>query len=105
MTSTVRSSHEPKQRILDQPLRVAVERAGGFVEDQNRRVPEQCPGNRDPLPLATREPRTPLAQTGVVAVRQLGDEAVGVGGAGRRFDLGLSGVGPAERDVGETPCR
>ena len=50
----------------------------------------RCPPDR-----AT--PRSPI--TRVVAVGQGGDELVGLGGTGRRLDVGLRGIGAAVGDV------
>ena len=36
---------EPVERVLDEPLRLVVERAGGLVEEQDRRILEQRPRN------------------------------------------------------------
>ena len=35
--------HQRLNRFLDQPLRLGVDRRGGFVEDQNRRIERQRP--------------------------------------------------------------
>ena len=63
--------HQPVDRLLDQPLRLRVQRARGLVENEDRGIPQQRPCDGDPLPLAAREPRAALAQQGLVALRQL----------------------------------
>ena len=63
--------HQAVDRLLHQPLRFGVERAGGLVQDQDRRVAQQRPGDGDPLALAARQPGAPLAQDRVVALREL----------------------------------
>ena len=45
-------------------------------ENQDRRVLQNSPRNGDTLPLAAAEPRAALADDGVVAQRQFGDEIV-----------------------------
>src|SRR6185312_10511715 len=52
-----------------------------------RRVLEEGPGDADPLALAPGDVRSPLPQDGLVAVRQAGDEVVGVGRPRGAFDL------------------
>ena len=52
--------------------------SGRLVEQEQRRVPQERPGERDPLPLPRRQPQAPLPERGVVAVRQRPDEAVRV---------------------------
>src|SRR5213083_3229435 len=48
--------HQPIDRFLHEALGFGVECAGGFVEDQNRWIAQQRPGNRDPLALPAAEP-------------------------------------------------
>ena len=69
------------QHAVDQLLALQVDLAGGFVEDQDRRIAEDRPGQRDPLPLAAGEPASPGCPTmRLVAVFQPRlDELVGVG--------------------------
>ena len=95
----VRPDLEPVERVLDEPLRFVVERAGRLVEEQDRRVLEDRPGDRDALALAARQPRAAVADDRVVAVGQRADEVVGVGRPGRGDDLGLGRVEPAVQDV------
>src|SRR5437870_779911 len=78
--------HEAIDRLLHQALRLGVEGAGRLVEDQDRRVAQQGPRDRDALALPAGEPRAPLAQQRVVSLRKLGDELVRV--------RGLAGVSP-----------
>ena len=87
------------QLRLDRPLVGRVERRGGLVEDHHRRVLQQRAGDRHALLFATRQFQTALADHRRVAQRRGGDEVVDVGGAGRRFDLGLSRAGTAIADV------
>ena len=55
-----------------------VDRGGGVVEDQDPRVGEQGPGDRDSLALAAREGQAALADARVIAVGQVRDELVGL---------------------------
>ena len=73
----------------DRFLGPAVERAGGFVEDQDGRVLEQGAGDRDPLFLAARKLQPALADLGFVTLGKRGDEAVDRCTARRSLDLGL----------------
>ena len=87
--------HQSLDGLLHQPLRFGVERAGGLVQDEDRWIAQQRAGDRDPLALAARETGPPLAQHGVVALRQRGDEAGSVGRLGGGLDL-IAGVAPRE---------
>ena len=52
ITKLVRSRAQRGHRLLDQHLGAGVDRAGRLVEDQQRRVGEERPGDRDQLLLA-----------------------------------------------------
>jgi hypothetical protein len=47
---------QPGQRLLHQRLVLGIQRAGGFVEQQDARVAQQRAGQRDALPLPARQP-------------------------------------------------
>src|SRR6185369_12017189 len=47
--------HQPVERLLDQALGLGVERRRRLVEDQDRRVLVDRPGDRQALALAARE--------------------------------------------------
>ena len=71
MISVVRPSIRTRSAAWMLLLHLDVDGAGGVVEDQDRRVDEQGPGDGDALALAAREGVAPLADHGVVAVGQL----------------------------------
>src|ERR1700761_5718813 len=87
------------ERLLHGPFGLGVEGAGRLVQDQDARVPEQGPGDRDPLLLAAGEPVPAGADHGVVPVGQADDEVVNLGRAGRVFDLLVGGGGPGVAQV------
>ena len=70
----VRSCHQRPKRLLNQGLALRVERAGGFVQDEDRRVLENRPRNRHALPLPARELHATLADQRLVTRRQGLDE-------------------------------
>ena len=55
--------------LLDQTLGLGVERARGLVEDEDRRVAQNRPRDRDPLLLAAGEAVAALAHDRVVTIR------------------------------------
>ena len=79
MTITVRPLQIARHVALHDRLALVVERAGGLVEDQDARVGEQRPRDRDALALAAGEARALLADHRVVALGQLADEVMGAG--------------------------
>ena len=97
-------AHQPVDRLLHQPLGFGVERAGGLVEDEDRRVAQQRAGDGDPLPLTAGEPGAPLAEHGVEALGELADEPGRVGGLGRRLDPLPRGARASRRRCWRTPC-
>ena len=56
--------------VLDDALRLVVQGAGGFIENQDARVADQRPGDGDALALVAGESRTVFADERVVAFRQ-----------------------------------
>jgi hypothetical protein len=69
ITSVVRL-HQALQRILHQPLAFGIQRAGGLVEQQDRRIAQNGAGNGDALALAARQARAVLARN-VSALRAI----------------------------------
>ena len=93
------------ERGLHRPLGLGVQRAGGLVEDEHGRVAQDRAGDRDALLLAAREAVAALADDGVVALGQRGDQVVDASGAGGRLDLLVGGVGTREAQVLRAPWR
>ena len=92
--------HQAIERFLHLPLAFGVERAGRFIEQEDRGIAQHGAGNRDALALAAGKFQAAFADAGVVALRQRGDEVVRGGIAGSLFDLGPACTGASERDVG-----
>ena len=70
------------KRLLNGLLAFGVDVAGGFVEDQDRRIVQNRAGDRHPLPFAAGEAGAAFAEPGVVAQRRVEDEVVRLGGFG-----------------------
>ncbi|KAJ6798774.1 PGP1 isoform X1 [Iris pallida] len=68
----------PAQRLLHAPLRLRVERAGRLVEQQDPRLLEERPRDRDPLPLPPGELRPSLPDPRLVPPRHARYELVRV---------------------------
>src|SRR5688500_10516516 len=84
------SAQKPVDRILHQPLRFGAARGSSLIENEDWRVTQQGPRDRQPLPLSTRQTRSPLPKQRVVPARQLHDEAMRVGGLRGILDLLLA---------------
>lgn len=92
--------HHLRQGLVDLVLDAGVDGRGGVVEEKQPGVGEDRAGERDALPLAAGEGQAVLADLGVVAEGQIGDETVRLGGAGGLLDLVLGGVRVSVRDIG-----
>ncbi len=76
-----------------------IERRGGLVEQNDRRVLDQRAGNGDALALAAGKLQAVLADGRFVPEREAYDEIVRVRGLGSGDDLGFAGANAAEPDV------
>ena len=63
------------QRPLHQPFAGSIERAGGLVKQQDRRILQDRACDRDALMLSAKEPYPTLTEKRVVALRQFFDKA------------------------------
>ena len=61
--------HEALERVEDHGLGLRVDRGGGLVEDEDRRVLDEGAGDADALALASGELCATLAELRVVALR------------------------------------
>ena len=95
----VRPLQEPVERLLDQHLGRAVDVRGGLVEDEDPRVGEQRPRDRDQLPLAGRQAGAALAHRVVEAAREPRRHPVDADRGGRGLDLLVRRVRLREADV------
>src|SRR5258708_6241496 len=98
------AGHQRAEALLDRGLDLAVERGGGFVQHQDRRVFEDHARDRDALALAAGELHAALADLGLVAaptlpVLERADELLGMRKLGRRLDLGVARGRAAVADV------
>lgn len=64
---------------LYEPLALRVERARGFVKQEDPRVANKCASNTDTLPLSSGERHTVRADIGVVALGEGGHKVVNRG--------------------------
>ena len=92
--------HELLQRLLHQLLRFGIERAGRFIEQQQRRIAQDGARDSDALALAAGQPHALLAEEAVEAVGQLLDELARGGGLGGGEHLGISRLGAAVANIG-----
>ena len=74
--------HGAIEGFLHQRFGFRIQGGGGFVEDQDARVKVEGTGDRDALPLSARQVHPAFTDPGVIALRELGDEIMGVGELG-----------------------
>ena len=99
MMKVVRPRRRRSSARLMRGFGLHVERAGGLVEDQDRRVLQDGAGDGDALALAARQRGAALADHELVAAGLAGDEIVRLGQPRRLLHLGVAGLGPADADV------
>ncbi len=89
---------QPQGRV-DLSFGADVDRRGRLVEDQDSRICQERPRERDELSLAEREAGSAFLQLRLVTVLELLDEVVGADGLRRIDDSCERGAGLAEGDV------
>ncbi|MNV64452.1 hypothetical protein D3C71_1570960 [compost metagenome] len=88
------------QRLLDDALCLGVDIGRSFVQNQNRRIESERPGERDQLALACRERTALLDDRFVEALRQMGQQPVRTDLAKRGFYALTGDAFIAQTDVG-----
>ena len=81
------SAHQLPHRRLKLLLGTGIHIGGGLIQDQQRRVLQQCPGNGQALALAAGEQHAVFTHVGIEALRQAVDELLGVGIGRSGFDV------------------
>ncbi|MNY09249.1 hypothetical protein D3C86_1421560 [compost metagenome] len=71
--------HQAGQRLLNQVFALCIEGAGGFVEQQDRRIHQQRPCDGQALALAAGQTEAAIAQMRLVTIGHGFDKVVGVG--------------------------
>ena len=61
--------HELIECFADDGLAVRIDRGQRLIQDEDRRVPEQCAGDRNSLPLSAGQPDAAFADHGAIALR------------------------------------
>ena len=93
------ADQEPRQGGLDLRLGLRVQVRRGLVEDHQRRVYQESARQGDTLRLPAAEPRTPLADDGLIALGQRADEVISPGLLCGPDHVILPGARPAQADV------
>ena len=91
---------ETVERDLHMALAGRVERAGGFIEQEDRRILEKRTGDGDALAFAARKRLTPFTDHRIKTLRQSGDELNGAGRLRGGFDIGVAGADLPKGDIG-----
>ena len=73
---------------MDQRFTLGVRRPRRFVQNENRRVAEDCPSQRNPLALSPGEPASLFTDSSFESVGHLVEESRDIRAAGSLFDFG-----------------
>ena len=93
------SGGELFERLLNLLFRFGIERGRRLVEQQNRRIFQNCACNREPLLLSAGKKAAFVSDDCFVAFRLRQDEIVGVSGARRFINFLGRSVEPAELNI------
>ena len=99
MTKVVRPRIRSPKAALDHGLGLGIERAGGFVENEDARLGQQSARDGEALPLAAGELDAALADNGVVALGKAFGELIHARGTAGKEELLITGIGAREQDV------
>ena len=91
--------HQGIKRLLDERLAFVVERACGFIENQNPRIFEQAASDGDALALAAGERGTSLSHLRFETAFHFGDEFPGIRQLGGAPHFVLGGIRAAVADI------
>ena len=92
-------THQLRKRRSNLGLAFGVERRGRLVEQQQRRIAQDCARDRNPLPLSARERNAALANLRFHSCRQRRDKRSGMRVLGGARDLGVGRIRPAEANI------
>src|SRR2546423_12729846 len=93
------SFYQPMQSFQNRMLGLRIERAGRFVQNQNRRIFQQSAGDRQSLPLSAGQSGAAFSDDSVIALRQRLNKIVSVGRASGVFDFFARRIGPSISDI------
>src|SRR5690606_486835 len=91
--------HQIVERYLNLGFGLGIEGRRGLIEDQNRCILEKRPGDAEALALTAGKHHATLADKGVVALRQIADEAVAERITRSLYDFLVGRSGAAVADV------
>ena len=84
---------------IDQRLAFRIERAGGLIQDQDARIMDQRPRDRQTLALAAGQIGRTFLDPGLIAFGQTLDELLGAGQAGGAHRIAQGQAGAAGQDI------
>ena len=91
--------HEALEGLMDEAFVLRIKVGGGLVEEQNRGVFEDSPGNGEALALTTRQLHAALPEAGVVALREMHDKLMRMGLSRRLFEFRIGRVWASQTQI------
>ena len=90
---------EPVKGALNLRLGHCIQRRGGFIQNQHRRIFQENAGNGHALLLPAGQQRAPLAHIGIKPLRHTADVLVNFRLPGGLLHLLVGGIGTAVADI------
>ena len=84
--------HQVCQSLLNKQLRLRIQSRSSFIEDKDRGIYENCPGDGDSLTLTAGKKNTAFADERVITLRKLIYKIGSEGDASGIFDLFITSV-------------
>src|SRR5205809_2193524 len=72
--------HEALERFLNELFRGCIDACGRLIQNQNRRILQQSASDADALFFSNAQFYATLAHSGIVSIRQVGNEFMAIGG-------------------------
>ena len=97
--------HKTIHTLFNELFRPGIDRAGGLVQNQDRRIGAGGTGNIEELPLPLAQAAAVAGEDGLITLGKVADEAVGSRQPGGGLYLFIRGVQAAVTDVVRQPTK
>ena len=99
------SAHKRLQPLLNKLLTLRIQSGSRLIQKQYRRIPDECPGDRDPLALPARQALAAFPDQRVVSIWKCHDKIMGISTFCRLNDLLIARILPPVPYIFFDACR